>query len=144
MWPFRFATHRKRGLRMMVVTILSEGPKNGVELMDGVEAMTRGWWRPTPGSIYPLLSQMTDEGTIKKAEAGRYELTASAKREYHATFRFRGRPSGGVNEVLDEIKSLVTYAEDLKEVESADLGGRDEELRTLGDRIANLGKPKKE
>ena len=57
MWPFRFAMQRrtKRGHPHMTIYLLTSGPKNGVELMDGVQNITRGWWRPTPGSIYPML-----------------------------------------------------------------------------------------
>ncbi|MDA4125991.1 MAG: PadR family transcriptional regulator, partial [Thaumarchaeota archaeon] len=86
MWPFRFAMHGRRGLRMMVVSLLSTSPKNGVEIMDGVESMTRGWWRPTAGSVYPLLDKMVKEGTVNKLPDGRYELTPNARNEFDVSF----------------------------------------------------------
>ena len=60
--------HRKRGLRMLIISMLSSSPKNGVEIMNEIEAATRGWWRPSPGTIYPLLGRLENEGLIKKVE----------------------------------------------------------------------------
>ena len=65
MWPFRWMMHRKRGLRMAIVTMLASSPKNGVELIDEIERMTQGWWRPSPGSVYPVLEQLTKDGMVK-------------------------------------------------------------------------------
>jgi DNA-binding PadR family transcriptional regulator len=52
--------------------------------MGEIEKMTEGRWRPSPGSVYPLLSWLQDKGYIKEAdgqEAGvkRYALTDSGK-----------------------------------------------------------------
>ena len=136
MWPFRFATHGKRGLRMMVVTLVSSGPKNGVEIMDGVETMTRGWWRPTPGSIYPLLTKMVDEGTLSKMPDGRYELTQNARKEYD--FSFGPKPvRGGVDQTMSELQSLVSFLEDVK-ASKGSLKGNDEALRSLAERLKQL------
>ena len=72
---------------MAVVSMLSNSPKNGVELMDDMEKMTQGWWRPSPGSVYPLLEQLTNEGLIRKREDGRYELTEKASEETRVVVR---------------------------------------------------------
>ena len=137
MWPFRFAMHGKRGLRMMVVTLVSSGPKNGVEVMDGVETMTRGWWRPTPGSIYPLLTKMVDEGTLSKREDGKYELTQSARKEFE--FSFGPRPArGGVDQTVSEIQSLISYLEDVKS-SKGEMEDKKAALRALAERLRQLG-----
>ena len=83
MWPFKFAMTRgrKRGLPHMVMYLLSSSPKNGVELMDGVQSITRGWWRPTPGSIYPLMKEMVSQGLVRKLDDGRFELTDKGRSE---------------------------------------------------------------
>jgi DNA-binding PadR family transcriptional regulator len=56
---------------------------SGSELMDEIEKHTGGFWKPSPGSIYPLLSWLQDNGYIKElpVENGlkRYELTQSGK-----------------------------------------------------------------
>ena len=138
MWPFRFAMHGKRGLRMMVVTLLSSSPKNGVEIMDGIEAMTRGWWRPSPGSVYPLLERMAGEGTIRKRDDGKYELTAKANAELEVSFgsRFRNPRTG--EEAVRELQNQIAYAEDLARVNPKEMTGQKDKLRDLARRLSEL------
>ena len=130
--------HRKRGLRMMVVSSLSSSPKNGVELMDGIEAITRGWWRPSPGSVYPLLERMESEGTIRKRDDGRYELTAKANAELEASFGAMSHAPRTSAEVVAEIESLVSFAEDLNMTEPQKMEPLKEKLKALGKRLDEL------
>ncbi len=112
MWNIFFPGMR-RGLRFWILYLLSRGPKNGAELMDEMEIMTRGWWRPSPGSVYPLLESLTSEGLVKKREDGRYELTEKGKNEV-SFFDFGGRPKpGSVEQVIEELSSYISYLEDL-------------------------------
>jgi DNA-binding PadR family transcriptional regulator len=139
MWPFRFAMHKRRGLRNMVVYLLSSSPKNGVELMDGVEAITRGWWRPTAGSIYPLLEKMAEEGTIrKKPDDGRYELTARAKNEANVTFGPSFRKPHSVDDMLSEMNSFVSNMEDLKSTRRENLEPHGDKMKSLARRLLDL------
>lgn len=139
-WPFRFTMHRRRGLRMMVVSLLSSSPKNGVEIIDGVEAMTRGWWRPSPGSIYPLLEKMTEEGTVHKRDDGRYELTAKANAELEVSFGPRFRSPRSSDELFRELQNLVSFAEDLARTRPEDIRTQKDKLRELARRLDDLGK----
>ena len=125
---------------MMVVSLLSSSPKNGVELIDGVEAMTRGWWRPSPGSVYPLLERMAEEGTIRKRDDGRYELTAKANAELEVSFgpRFRS-PRSGEQAVL-ELQSLISLVEDLVKVKPEELNLQKDKMRDLARRLDELAK----
>lgn len=125
---------------MMVVSLLASSPKNGVELIDGVEAMTRGWWRPSPGSVYPLLERMAEEGTIRKRDDGRYELTAKANAELEVSFgpRFRS-PRNGEQAVL-ELQSLISLVEDLIKAKPEELNLQKEKLRDLARRLDELAK----
>jgi DNA-binding PadR family transcriptional regulator len=50
-------------LRHITMQILKRRPMSGSELMDEIENYTD--WRPSPGSIYPLLASMQDEELIK-------------------------------------------------------------------------------
>jgi DNA-binding PadR family transcriptional regulator len=130
--------HGRRGLRMMVVSLLSTSPKNGVEIMDGVEAMTRGWWRPTPGSVYPLLEKMANEGTILKRPDGRYELTPGAKKELSASFGPRFRGPRTTDDVVSEMQGFVSYMEDLKGSGQEALEPHRAKLRELARRLSEL------
>src|SRR2546428_5135163 len=78
---------RRGWLRPWVISMIARSPKNGAEIIDEIEKMSWGGWRPSPGSIYPLLDQMVQEGAIRKREDGRYELTDKGKDE--GTFSLR-------------------------------------------------------
>jgi len=83
-WMRHMAMVPKGFLRYQVLKLLNEKPMSGSELMSEIEKQTEGRWRPSPGSIYPLLSWLQDKDHIKEAdgqEAGvkRYALTESGK-----------------------------------------------------------------
>jgi DNA-binding PadR family transcriptional regulator len=83
-WMKHNAMVPKGFLRYRVLKLLSEKPMSGSEIMSEIERETEGHWRPSPGSIYPLLSWLQDKGYIKEAdgeEAGvkRYALTETGK-----------------------------------------------------------------
>ena len=106
--------------------------------MDGVEALTRGWWRPSPGSMYPLLERMAAEGTLNKRADGRYELTPKANVELEVSFGPRFRRPRTSAEVVDEIGSLVSYMEDLSSSDKAGFEGQKERIRVLGRKLREL------
>jgi DNA-binding PadR family transcriptional regulator len=123
---------------MMVVSLLSSSPKNGVEIMDGVEAITRGWWRPSPGSVYPLLEKMNQEGTVRKRQDGRYELTPKANVELEVSFGSRfGRPQT-LEDMVNEMNGFVSYMEDLGSSKRDEIGPYLDRLRTLSKRISEI------
>lgn len=130
---------RKRGLPHMIIYLLSSSPKNGVELMDGVQNITRGWWRPTPGSIYPLLKEMSDHGLVKKRDDGRYELTSKGKDQAGSAFGPRVSPQRPqtVEDMMAQLQSYVSYLEDLN-VSGRDLAPHSEELKEIAKRLADL------
>jgi len=67
-------------IRYHVLESLSEKPMSGSEIMDDIGNRTNGRWRPSPGSIYPLLAWLQDNGHVKEMPSDqsglkRYELT---------------------------------------------------------------------
>lgn len=71
-------------LRYQVLESLSEKPMSGSELISEVGSKTNGQWKPSPGSIYPLLAWLQDDGYIREMpskESGmkRYALTDKGK-----------------------------------------------------------------
>ena len=60
---------RRRGdVRTALLILLAEEPRNGYQLMQTIEERSRGHWRPSPGSVYPTLAQLEDEGLIRGIE----------------------------------------------------------------------------
>lgn len=120
--------------------MLSSSPKNGVEIMDGVEAMTRGWWRPSPGSVYPLLERMEGEGTVRRRDDGRYELTPKANAELEVSFgTFTRTPRTG-SDAVEEIQSLISFVEDLAKTKPNEVQAQKERLRDLARRLEELAR----
>jgi DNA-binding PadR family transcriptional regulator len=82
-WMRHTAMVPKGFIRHHVLEALSEKPMSGSELMEDIEKHTGGCWKPSPGSIYPLLAWLQDNNYIKELppENGlkRYELTPSGK-----------------------------------------------------------------
>lgn len=76
---------RKAGrgdVRAAILAVLAEGQRNGYQIMSEVEQRSGGAWRPSPGAVYPALSQLADEGLITGAESGgrrTFSLTDSGR-----------------------------------------------------------------
>jgi DNA-binding PadR family transcriptional regulator len=73
---------RRGDVRAAALLLLAEGPLNGYQIMEEIDARSEGVWRPSPGSVYPALSQLEDEGLVRAATAGdrrTYELTDSGR-----------------------------------------------------------------
>ncbi|MCL3862975.1 PadR family transcriptional regulator [Actinotalea sp. K2] len=62
---------RMRGdVRSAILMLLREGPMHGYQLMEAIAERSEGRWRPSPGAVYPTLSQLQDEGVITLTAAG--------------------------------------------------------------------------
>jgi DNA-binding PadR family transcriptional regulator len=60
---------RRRGdVRSAILRLLAEEPRNGYQVMQAIEELSAGRWRPSPGSVYPALSLLEDEGLIRATE----------------------------------------------------------------------------
>ncbi len=53
----------------LILAALLDGPAHGYELMDRLEQSSGGSWRPSPGSIYPLLQMFQDRGLVESEES---------------------------------------------------------------------------
>lgn len=52
-------------LRLSVLALLAEEPRNGYSMIQEISQRSGGLWQPSPGSMYPALSQLEDEGLIE-------------------------------------------------------------------------------
>ena len=82
-WLKHTAMVPKGFIRHHVLAALNEKPMSGSEIMEQIQKQTGSFWKPSPGSIYPLLAWLQDNGYVKElpSENGskRYELTGSGK-----------------------------------------------------------------
>jgi DNA-binding PadR family transcriptional regulator len=73
---------RRGDIRAAALLLLAEEPRNGYQLMQELEERSGGVWRPSPGSVYPALAQLEDEGLVRTIEQdGRklFELTDAGR-----------------------------------------------------------------
>ena len=83
-WMKHTAMVPKGFIRYQVLESLGKKPMSGSEIIDEIENRTNGRWKPSPGSIYPLLAWLQDNGHVKELrveQSGmkRYELTESGR-----------------------------------------------------------------
>jgi DNA-binding PadR family transcriptional regulator len=81
--PFARGQRARRGdVRAALLTLLAEEPRNGYQLMQEIERRSDGVWRPSPGSVYPALQQLEDEGLVRSEESDgskRFVLTDAGR-----------------------------------------------------------------
>jgi len=113
--------HRGRGrkarrgdIRTAALLLLAEEPRNGYQIMQEVEERSGGVWRPSPGSVYPALQQLEDEGLIRTQELdGRKLLALTDAGEAYVKERPGDRPapwdqaSGEVSSEAHQLAGLM-------------------------------------
>ncbi|GAA0432673.1 transcriptional regulator [Acrocarpospora corrugata] len=74
----------KRGdVRQALLRLLHEEARNGYQMIEEISRRSNGIWRPSPGSVYPALQQLEDEGLVRAEESGgsrTYRLTDEGRR----------------------------------------------------------------
>jgi DNA-binding PadR family transcriptional regulator len=75
--PHRRPRVRRGDVRAAALALLAEEPRNGYQIIQEISARSGGVWQPSPGSVYPALQQLEDEGLIQAedAEGGRKSFT---------------------------------------------------------------------
>ena len=100
------------------MVLLAEGPMHGYQMIQELTERSGGMWRPSPGSVYPTLQQLEDEGLVRSSEAdGRrvFQLTDSGRAEVEHR---KDEPppwempsqAGQFRAVRDELRRLVAAA----------------------------------
>jgi DNA-binding PadR family transcriptional regulator len=116
--PRRRPRVRRGDVRAAALALLAEEPRNGYQIIQEIAARSGGVWQPSPGSVYPALQQLEDEGLIhadggdsgRKAfsltDEGRAYVSAHAD-EVNAPWEIvAGREHGGVREMRSLIGQL--------------------------------------
>jgi len=101
-------------VRAAVLLLLAEEPRNGYALMQEIEERSEGVWRPSPGSIYPVLAQLEDEGLVEATKEGSgrvFALTDTGREHVEARREELGEPwkavSGGFPKEAGELRDLM-------------------------------------
>lgn len=70
-------------VRAAVLALLAEAPMHGYQIISELDERTGGAWKPSPGSVYPTLQMLADEGLVRsEPEGGKnvFHLTDSGRR----------------------------------------------------------------
>lgn len=67
--PWGGGSRARRGeVRVAILALLAEEPMHGYQVIQELDERSGGMWRPSPGSVYPTLQMLEDEGLITAAE----------------------------------------------------------------------------
>jgi DNA-binding PadR family transcriptional regulator len=122
---FRGGPRARRGdVRAAVLLLLAEETRNGYQLMQEIEQRSGGVWRPSPGSVYPALAQLEDEGLVRVEE-----------RDGRRTYVLTDAGWASVNERRDD---LVAPWEEMSESVDDDVASLFDELRQVGMAAAQI------
>jgi len=103
---------RRGDVRAALLVLLAEEPRNGYGLMQEIERRSGGAWRPSPGSVYPALAQLEDEGLVRAEESGGrrlFDLTEDGRAHVSDNAEALGTPwdVAGGGEHVAELRTLI-------------------------------------
>ena len=104
---------RRGDVRTAVLAVLTEQSGHGYEIIQALEDKSGGAWRPSPGSIYPTLQMLEDEGLVRSTEReGKrtFEITDEGRAEAERRLDEAGGPpwaNGYAGNLWGEFKLLA-------------------------------------
>jgi len=127
---FRGRRARRGDVRAAILALLAEQPRNGYQIMQELEQRSRGLWRPSPGSVYPALQQLEDEGLVRAEDSGGGRA-----------FRLTEKGDAYVKEHEDEVEAPWEAARSGAGDELADLAGLARQVLVAAVQVAHAGAP---
>jgi DNA-binding PadR family transcriptional regulator len=68
--PSRGPKVRRGDVRAAILDVLAVEPMNGYQVIQQIAERSGGAWKPSPGSVYPTVQQLEDEGLVEGTDAG--------------------------------------------------------------------------
>lgn len=99
-------------LRLYLLALLESGPKHGYELITALSDRFGGTYRPSPGTVYPRLARLEEEGLVQRTDDGRkstYRLTDAGRAELAAR---RGDLAALEEDLAETVRSLAAQVRD--------------------------------
>jgi DNA-binding PadR family transcriptional regulator len=131
---------RRGDVRAAALALLAEEPLNGYQIIQRIGERSGGLWRPSPGSVYPALAQLEDEGLIGLQSGGSegraYELTEAgrtyaAEHEQEMNAPWSAFPGDAANAATDMAALVRQVHVAAFQVLSAGTPGQLEQARTV-------------
>ncbi|MFG2475514.1 PadR family transcriptional regulator [Streptomyces fagopyri] len=105
---------RRGDVRASILALLKDRPMHGYEMIQEIAERSGGAWKPSPGSVYPTLQLLEDEGLIASAAEG-------GKKLFSLTEEGRGAAEEGPDAPWEEAGRGVDW-ETLHEIRQAGFG----------------------
>lgn len=111
-WPWggrRSGRGRRRAwfgsgdMKYVILKLLKDKPMHGYEVMKALEEQTRGCYKPSPGTVYPTLQWLEDEGLVKSEEV-------EGKKVYSVTeagLEFLEEHKSTVEDIFDQVEETI-------------------------------------
>ena len=80
---FRWRVFERGDLKFVILRLVSDKPMHGYEVMQALEEEAGGCYKASPGSVYPTLQMLEDEGYVRcREEEGKkvYEITDEGRK----------------------------------------------------------------
>ena len=113
-WGGRKRRMGRGDVRAAILVLLDEQPHSGYSIMEELERRSEGAWRPSPGSVYPTLQQLEDEGLIHQEPGeGRTPYTLTDEGKTHVAEHREelgepwAKPSEGIGAERLELRGLI-------------------------------------
>ena len=100
---FRWRFFDRGDLKYVILRVLKQKPMHGYEVMRALEEESGGWYKASPGSIYPTLQMLEDQGLVIAREA-------AGKKVYSVTeagIKHLEENSDVVDEIADRISDFT-------------------------------------
>lgn len=108
---------RDRGdVRLAILLLLDEQPRHGYEIITELTERSEGRWRPSPGSVYPVLKRLAKEGLVgptKQDGKNIFALTPAGKALVEQQRESWGEPWARSDEDSEETDELWSQARQL-------------------------------
>ncbi len=116
-WNFPFGSPRGRAsrgdVRSAVLLLLEEQPRHGYDIITELVERSEGRWQPSPGSVYPVLKRLAEDGLVAATSEGErrvFELTAAGRRYVDEHRDELGEPWADVGGFPESTLELVDAA----------------------------------
>jgi len=130
-WGRRGGRRTRRGdVRTAILMLLSEQPMHGYEVIQQISARSGGVRQPSPGSVYPALQMLEDQGLIQAEEA-------EGRRTFHLTDSGRAH----VEQHRDELAAAWTAMRDTADAAEVELHELVEQIGMAATQVAHVGSP---
>ncbi|MEM8925367.1 MAG: PadR family transcriptional regulator [Actinomycetota bacterium] len=106
-------------MRHATLVLLAEEPMHGYQIMQEMQERSDGGWEPSPGSVYPTLQQLADEGLVVSEPSDGKNVFSLTEAGRHAVAelddpppweRFQGGGAGGAGRMRRSVMQLGAAA----------------------------------